>query len=235
MKVLPLWSETLALRRKKHHKSTRSLLLFFILFLGLFFYSSKIVAKEIQIKGIKLEKEIYKADEALEVNMGSFRSDDLSVALVNEPTGNAVKVEAEQIENILDVFQTENFRPGKYRVEVKEGSRVIFEKDFLWGVLAINFNKSRYLKDEVASITMAVLNETGNMVCDAEVSLEIAAPDFSSVLLSTQNGGITVNDDCDLLGYTEKPDYEATYAVSKEGEYKVKLTAKTENGEYSID
>src|SRR3990172_4199842 len=90
-------------------------------------------------------------------------------------------------------------------------------------------------------MAMAVLDETGNMVCDAQVTLKIKKIPLGSELpvseeeLSTQNGKITVNPACLIKDFTLEPDYEATYQVAEAGTYQLNLTAETANGSYSID
>jgi murein DD-endopeptidase MepM/ murein hydrolase activator NlpD len=92
-----------------------------------------------------------------------------------------------------------------------------------------------YTPDQDATIAMAVLDETGEIVCDADVNLEILLPDSTTEELTTKNKGISINDVCGKKEFTLDPDYEAHYTVNQIGTYKLKLTAKTKNGEYSID
>src|SRR3989338_2356792 len=75
--------------------------------------------------------------------------------------------------------QSSQFRPGKYRlqaeVDTARGVRRI-EQDFLWGVLAVNPDKPVYRHGETAKLAFAVLDERGNMVCNAKVALQIQNP-----------------------------------------------------------
>jgi len=83
---------------------------------------------------------------------------------------------------------------------------------------------------------MAVLDETGLMVCDAKVELRITNQELGiNDILSTSNGKIIVNPDCLVKDYTPKPDYEASYQVSGIGTYDLTLTSQTQNGTYSIN
>ena len=82
---------------------------------------------------------------------------------------------------------------------------------------------------------MAVLDDGGNIVCDADVSLSIKDPSGSTTVLSTSNGEISVSDECEFLGVTDLPDYYTTYSVGGVGNYSLELTAITENGIRTIN
>ena len=126
--------------------------------------------------------------------------------------------------------------PGKYKVEVdvqQGGTTQTYTQDFNWGVLALNTNKSIYTPHETAIIAMAVLDEEGEMVCDAEVVLEITDPSGKTTILST-GSEIIVNPNCSMKAYIEEPDYETAYKVGASGKYKMILTATTPNGAYTI-
>ncbi len=132
-----------------------------------------------------------------------------------------------------------NLKPGKYvlQASVAGEGNVLYQgrQDFTWGVLAINTNKSLYLPDETAKLSMAVLNDTGEMVCDAKLTLSIKHPGSDlNDQLSTQNGTIRVNPECSQKGVISKPDYEARYQVVGIGNYDIFLTAETGNGTYSV-
>ena len=70
-------------------------------------------------------------------------------------------------------------RPGLYKLVVEtiqNGLTSVQEQDFGWGVLAVNTHKSIYLPNEEAFIGIAVLDNEGRMVCDADVTLVITDP-----------------------------------------------------------
>jgi hypothetical protein len=125
-------------------------------------------------------------------------------------------------------------KPGKYTLEAKFLSGNIdydFSQDFLWGVLAINSNKSMYFPGEDAHFAIGVLDENGNMVCDAKVRLSITDPWGGVMNFSTENGGVKINREvCMSHNLTLESDYEATYRTGKAGTYKIELTAETKNG-----
>jgi hypothetical protein len=110
------------------------------------------------------------------------------------------------------------------------------EQDFTWGVLAINTHKSIYLPDETAFVGIAVLDNEGHMVCDADVTLTITDPGNNETVLSTGNGLIKVSPQCCVYGVTNLPDYYTNYAVCGVGTYVMNLTvtAVTADGTKSI-
>ncbi|MFA4835040.1 MAG: hypothetical protein WC749_03070 [Dehalococcoidia bacterium] len=152
--------------------------------------------------------------------------------------------------------KSSQFRPGKYHLQAEintaHGIRRI-EQDFLWGVLAVNPNKSIYRPGETAKLALAVLDERGNMVCNAKVALQIQNlppqrdPAYLRELesrggtkskiqnLGTEDGRIRVNDECRQKRVTSRPDYEAEYVVGGPGVYQMTLTATTKNGTYTIE
>lgn len=134
----------------------------------------------------------------------------------------------------VQIINSPQFTPGKYKIEINDGSGRKIEQDFAWGVLAINPDKATYRPGESAFLSLAVLDEKGKMVCDASVKLEIRSPKSETTTLSTENGLIKVNPECNLKKYTEKSDYETTYKTSMVGNYEMVLTAITKNGTYTI-
>lgn len=131
----------------------------------------------------------------------------------------------------------ESLLPGRYQLQVdlsKGISRETKKQDFAWGVVALNTNKSMYTLGETATISIAVLDDKGSMVCDASVVLEITKPNKEIDILSTKDGTIVVNPGCHKKEMILKPDFEASYKLADLGKYDVKLTAETKNGPYSI-
>ncbi|MFH1850208.1 MAG: CARDB domain-containing protein [archaeon] len=132
---------------------------------------------------------------------------------------------------------TRDIRPGRYTLFVNltvDGQEYEVERNFSWGVLALNTHKSIYLPDETAQIGIAVLDDAGHMVCDAEVVLAVTDPLGRSSVLSTANGMVRRSPECQVLGVTMLPDYYANYSVSGTGTYALNLTAFTANGRRSI-
>lgn len=164
--------------------------------------------------------------------------------IVNVKTGEELEVTLEvtkiddDIYSIEGDYQNNSFTPGKYELQVeviRNGESTSVSQDFDWGVLAINPNKSMYEPGETAIIGMAVLDDEGEMVCDANVELVITNPEGLETVISTQNGNININPNCTKKEFIPSPDFEAKYAVDKLGTYNMRLTAETSNGTYVIE
>ena len=134
----------------------------------------------------------------------------------------------------VKILDTRQFTPGQYKVEIDMNGRKI-DQNFAWGVLAINPDKSIYTPGETANLALAVLDDKGKMVCDAQVSLSITDPNGYTQTATTENKDITVNPECFQKSYTSKPDYETNYKLARGvGRYRMVLTAETKNGTNSI-
>jgi len=157
---------------------------------------------------------------------------------VTETASKIERVSDDRIKVILGEDNQKEIKPGKYTldIEVKNSAKTYnLEQDFTWGVLAINTDRSVYEPEEEAFIGMAVLNDFGNMVCDAKVNLEITDPSGNTTNLSTDNHDVTVSKECRLKGVTNSPDYFATYQTKNSGTYVMKLKAETTNGAREIE
>jgi len=111
------------------------------------------------------------------------------------------------------------FRPGKWRMEIEmETKEAVFvaEQEFTWGVLAINTNKSIYLAGETAYLQMAVLDDLGHTICDAQLELRIKNKELEiDDYFSTQDGTIQYSGECSGNNVTDVPDYFAYYELPK--------------------
>jgi len=123
----------------------------------------------------------------------------------------------------ISILKPEDFRPGLYNLKIdfeKNGKIYNLEQDFSWGVLAINVNKSIYLSaeasakaglpNEQAYLQMAVLDERGHTVCDADLTLEITAPDGTKTVLATSNKQQETSEQQQEATTTEATSTEAT-------------------------
>lgn len=199
-------------------------------------YSSAFVRKKPVIK--KLAKKHFRSDEEIQIAVSNIQTEPFKVE-VFDAEGKVADVDVEQQKSIdqviIDVEPQTQFRPGKYNVVItdKEGNRVM--QDFEWGVLAINADRSIYQPNQNANLSMAVLDDKGNMVCDSKLELKIKHQTSGKEdVLSTANSKITVNPECTSHDFTLKPDYQATYKLGEEGTYTMTLTAGTGNGSYTI-
>lgn len=188
----------------------------------------------------KLPKKSYKAQEQVEVTVGNSQKDTVGVQIIDSYGLDAtdkfvIQKFVSGTNTIVDITPPQSrFKPGKYTLKISDGSGNATTQDFTWGVLAINTNKSIYLPSESANIAMAVLDEGGNMVCDADVTLTITDPQNHVTSLSTTKGDILVNDICTKHEFSLTPDYETVYTVGGAGKYTMDLSATTKNGTYSI-
>ena len=136
----------------------------------------------------------------------------------------------------IDLNRTDSmpFRPGKYTLKIdiaSNGSTKTLSQDFSWGVLAINTNKSMYTPGEKAYLQFGVLDDKGNTICDAALSLKITTPGNHTETLSTGDKSIEHGPECSGNSYTTTPDYFGYYAIPQQtGTYTMELTAQTKNG-----
>lgn len=184
-----------------------------------------------------LVRNSFQANEKIIVSVERDLENSISLKLVN-PKGEVFVVSnpkntITEVTN-FEISPPQSFVPGTYKMILTDSVGTKYEQDFTWGVLAINTNKSIYLPDEKAHLTMAVLNENGSMVCNAGVVLNIKKPNGEIDTLSTDSKTIKVHPDCVLKAFTTNPDYESYYQVGEAGKYQVELTAITENGKHTI-
>jgi len=189
-----------------------------------------IVKYVIKGKRPSLSKDNFQAKEKIKIDLGNYQSEEIVVSLTFQ--GEEVLEDQEASDDALEISRPRNFKPGKYHLNIKdkETEKILFDQDFTWGVLAINTNRSVYTPGQTAKISLAVLDEEGMMVCDAKLKLKIQ----SSNVKTTEDGTIRVNPECEIHGFTLRPDYEAEYQVAQAGVYEMELTAETENGRYAI-
>jgi murein DD-endopeptidase MepM/ murein hydrolase activator NlpD len=177
-------------------------------------------------------KRQYLAREQVILHVDNATPSDLTVTVVGPKKNVSIPTDRLRVENGTDLVLTApaDFAPGKYTVAVTDPLGTKVSEDFLWGVLAINTNKSVYSPHENASIAIAVLDDGGRMVCDAVVTLTIVGPSSVSTTISTKDGTITVNKGCTRHDVSIEPDYETTYVTGDSGTYALTLSATTKNG-----
>ncbi len=204
-----------------------------------------------------LNKKSFRGNEKVKVIVDNAENITIDTTVENSD-GETVDLEVftvnEGARKTVTVKPPPHFRPGKYTIQVTTSDGQSLEQDFTWGVLAINTNKSIYLSAEAlakeglpretAKIGIGVLDEGGQVVCDARVKLEIrpASPELQRgenpkseiTVLSTDDGTIIVNPECFKFEVTVKPDYETSYEVGGVGLYNITLTGETKNGSYTI-
>lgn len=188
----------------------------------------------------KLSKASYQAKEKIELTVSNGTPSDQFNVLVENDGHREIKTHLDKKyvngEFFFSVNPEVGMTPGRYTVKVINNAtgQVILEQDFTWGVLAINTNKSIYAPGEKAKIAIGVLDDIGQMVCDARVKLEIESPNWQITTLSTDDGSIWVNNECAIHDVTEKPDYESVFTTGGTGRYYMTLTATTMRGTYTV-
>lgn len=198
---------------------------------------SSLTQKKTRLK--KLDKDTFNVNDPITIEATSLGSTEALSITVTSAEGEKFSLEAH--EEIIDNNQTlvveepRNLKPGKYTLSITDGSELAYSDEFYWGVLTLNTNKATYVKDETAHIAIAVLDEFGDMVCDANVTLTVTAPSGKTIVLSTENASIVLNDVCSKKEFTLIPDYEAQLKVSDIGTYALHLSAETKKGTYEIE
>jgi hypothetical protein len=134
-----------------------------------------------------------------------------------------------------------DLKPGQYRIlfsfdDSSDGQKeeIALDQEFSWGVLAVNFSKTIYRPAETAYLQMAALDNNGHTLCNADLSLEITAPDGGVAYLNNQNGLIVNNPECGSDNVISTPDYYSYYNLAGIGIYKVKLSYSSPYGTKEI-
>ncbi|RJP32150.1 MAG: DUF11 domain-containing protein, partial [Actinobacteria bacterium] len=156
------------------------------------------------------------------------------------PQGESLVIPAENLRFqagsvVMVIDPPRTFTPGLYNLKISitnpiTGEVEEFEQDFAWGVLAMNTDQDIYKVGQAADIHIGVLDDAGEIVDDAEVILQVVAPDGSIESLNVPPSGTC---GIKLVGFIE-PDYRAGYTFSQAGEYRLTLTARHENGTRSL-
>ncbi|MDB4978768.1 MAG: hypothetical protein JWM56_954, partial [Candidatus Peribacteria bacterium] len=141
---------------------------------------------------------------------------------------------------VLVLEPISRFTPGMYTLAVSitnplTGETTTQTQNFAWGVLAMNTNQDRYRPGDIAQLNMGVLDDAGNMVCDAALALDITEPDGNVLHVSTADQSIEQHQSCSakVAGVTE-PDFSAFMTMTQSGTYVMRLTAETPNGTRTI-
>jgi len=201
--------------------------------------ASSEIKGEAQIILDKETSEPYSADEAIKGEVLGVRAYATEIS-VTDSDGNGTNLEIQKIildnnEIAVQILPPREFKPGKFTLKATDGGEEI-SRDFSWGVLAINSNKSYYLPEETAKLAFAVLDDAGHVICNSKLELRVTSYELRvDDKLSTEDGTIKVSETCQDKNYTLIPDYSAEYKLKGAGKYLLNLTAETANGKYTID
>jgi murein DD-endopeptidase MepM/ murein hydrolase activator NlpD len=199
-------------------------------------------AKRIPIRMEQLAKKVYQTSEDVNVTVINPDNDSITASVTDEkgqPVSVPITQNSSGTTTDVQIEGSNEITPGLYTVKVTDQEGDITTQDFTWGVLALNTDKSMYHPGEKADISMAVLDDQGNMVCDAQVALRIqnqeaGIDDTLSTDAASQSARITINPQCQLHDFSLTPDYEAHYTFAKAGTYNLQLTATTNAGVHTI-
>jgi len=89
------------------------------------------------------------------------------------------------------------------------------KNQFPQGVLALNTDKEEYLQGETVNIQMAAIGAEGNILCNANLELDIDGKKTKDIKKSSA---------CEKDGVTYESDYSYKFVPQKTGTYDVKLT-----------
>ena len=147
------------------------------------------------------------------------------VTKVFDSAGNLVSMESkyEKIRdgkfNLKIAFDNNN-KPGLYKIKTTfsmNDQDYIVEKEFAWGLVSLNTAKSIYQPGDISDFIIAVLDNQGHPVCDANLSMNITDPNSQITTLSS-GSGITANEECGL--------YDAQFTTVIEGIHNVDINAQ---------
>ena len=98
---------------------------------------------------------------------------------------------------VLVLDPDREFTPGIYTLDVTvtnplTGEAQTLSQNFAWGVLAMNTNQDTYVAGQTGSLAIGVLDDGGNIVCDAQLKLTVTAPSGAMTEYDTapQGGGL---------------------------------------------
>jgi murein DD-endopeptidase MepM/ murein hydrolase activator NlpD len=190
----------------------------------------------------ELPKQVYKTDEDVMLSVINPDNEPIT-AKITDAGGADVSAPISEGDNgtttTLDIAASDSLHPGRYTVAITDSHGQITTQDFTWGVLAMNFDKSEYHPGDTGDISFAVLNDKGDMVCDASLMLRVtnAGLGVDDTLQTgiTGKNQIVINPQCQSHDYSLQSDYEAHYTFRKPGVYNMALTAMTTGeGSHSI-
>jgi hypothetical protein len=118
--------------------------------------------------------------------------------------------------------QPRAFRPGKYALDLElvDGGTTYTETvEFYWGVLVVNTDQSVYEVGDTAALSLGVVDDQGNTICDAILELAITSPSGVRSLIP-----VNASPECGPNNVISVPDYDAEYALSEVGTHSVEVT-----------
>jgi murein DD-endopeptidase MepM/ murein hydrolase activator NlpD len=198
-------------------------------------------SKWIPIRMQQLTKKVYQTDEPVTLTVDNTDNEPFTTTVLdakNQAVGIPESETGDGTTTNVQLEPSNEITPGKYTIEVTDNHGDVTTQDFTWGVLALNTDKSMYHPGETANLSIGVLNDNGDMVCNALLTMQITNTVAGiNDTLSTQKAGsrkIQVNQQCQSHDFSLQPDYQAQYQFKKPGTYSLQLTATTLSGTHSI-
>jgi len=136
-------------------------------------------------------------------------------------------------------FKTAHLQPGKYRVLVtmrnSEGGQATVEKEFLWGVMAVNFDRPNPRPNDVVTTAIGVLDDEGKTICNALIDAKVTDPRGKKTTFSVKANSVIRSKDCVDKSITNEPDYHFQFTTKLSGTYHITVVASTIYGERKIE
>lgn len=151
------------------------------------------------------------------------------ILTITNPLGEVVLTQALAQPDATLSFSQVNYLAGKYLVAIN-GQPV---SSFSWGVLAINSDRSVYHPGDTGRLSLAVLNDHGDMICNAPLVLTLTLPSGQTQSFSTPDG-IHTSPACFTKDLTASPDYWLDYNFTETGTYRLILTSSTDSNSYQL-
>lgn len=130
---------------------------------------------------LRLPKEVYDSSEPVKFTVTNPDNEAFSTT-IHDPSGKIattpVTKSFDGTSTAVQIAPSNAFVPGLYTITVSDPQGDTNSQNFTWGVLALNTDKTMYHPGETGDISMAVLDDKGNMVCDAGLTLQITNTAF---------------------------------------------------------
>jgi murein DD-endopeptidase MepM/ murein hydrolase activator NlpD len=191
----------------------------------------------------ELPKQVYKTDEDVMLSVINPDNEPFSTK-VTDGKGDTVPVPVTEDNSgtttSIDFSSSDSLHPGRYTVAITDSHGQITTQDFTWGVLAMNFDKSEYHPGDTGDISFGVLNDNGDMVCDADLKLQVTNKGLgiddmlSTTTVASSSAQIAVSPQCQSHDFSLEPDYYAHYKFGSVGTYQLQLTATTNGQSHTI-
>lgn len=180
-----------------------------------------------------LPKSAYFAGEAIDIRVNNAKESDLDIS-VKGVHGNAGLVDIVKTQTSDGVFvrlmPKESFLPGKYDISLTDSLGLQKTVGVWWGTVLINFDKFVYEAQDRPNLSMTVLGEDGNPVCQGRVTIHVSDPLGKSWDYETTTGGTVLSGTCTGSTAVAKTLETATTF----GKYAVRISIATEEGSYEV-